>query len=213
MPFSARPLFSPLTIAALVVLSLNVLACRADDTIKQGNDGEFCNGADDDCRAPLVCEDFVCRSPLGVEGLDCRTMCEKLETCEAAESDCRPRCENTIRQWSLDAVEQFGRCIVEDLTCEEAREADAPQTCYVRLDLPLDRQMRCDAFIDAHGECLPGESTEPLRQACYRMARTRSDVFWEYSDACAERIEEGVCEDITACLDQVFELGDTSPAP
>ncbi|TXD35963.1 hypothetical protein FRC98_14930 [Lujinxingia vulgaris] len=203
-------LIAPIALVALLLLSSMLGACRASDSIKQGNEGEFCNGFDDDCRAPLVCDESVCRNPLGVEGYDCRTMCEKLDTCESAASDCRVRCENTIRQWSLDAVEQFGRCIVDELTCEETREAEAHQLCYVRLDLPEDRQARCDDFLAARGECRPGESTEPLRQACYQMARTRSDIFWEYSDACAERIEDGVCADIVACFDQVFDLEPTS---
>lgn len=201
----------------LIALLFALPACRADDSVKQGGDGEFCNNRDDDCRDGHICQDGVCRSTDAAGTITCAQMCTRLEECNTGEEDCEVNCRATIQgtcetlacPWSGDAVDSFGRCITEGLTCEEARENDAPQECYRRIPIDGDRENRCEAFIAGADRCNPGVSTSELRNRCYLLGRTSTDESWARTDACVERVAGGFCAEIENCYNSVFEL---SPA-
>lgn len=203
----------------LLVTSLLALmaGCRADDTVKQGIEGEFCNDDPSDCREGYTCQDGVCRGG-GSNTITCAQMCARLEECNTGEPNCEPDCRATIAgtcdemlpcPWSDEAVEAFGRCITEELTCEEARTTDAPQECYRRIPIPSDRENRCLSFLEAADACNPGVSVTELRNRCYLLGRTSTSESWTRTEGCVSRIEDGACAEIEACFNEVFEL---SPA-
>lgn len=190
--------------------------CKADDTVKQGIEGEFCNDNEDDCREGFSCQDGVCRGG-ETSGITCAQMCARLEECNTGEPNCEPDCRATIQgtcatlpcPWSDAAVESFGRCITEELTCDEARAVEAPQECYRRIPIATDRENRCQSFLDTADACNPGVSTTELRNRCYLLGRTSTDESWGRTEPCVSRIEDGMCAEIEACFNDVFEL---SPA-
>ncbi len=158
-------------------------------------------------------------------------MCARLQSCEAPQPNCLAQCEATIGgtcvdvpcPWSGAAVDAFGACLIEGLSCEEARRDDAPSLCYSRIPIDSDRENLCQDFIGAASNC-GASSTEALRQRCYLLGRTTSPASWTRTEACVARIEAGICENIAACLNEIFELtppltvseapeGDTPPAP
>lgn len=201
----------------LVLMCLVVVGCRADDTVKQGIEGEFCNNRDDDCRDGHICQDGVCRATEATGTVTCAQMCARLEQCQVGEPDCEADCRATIQgtcdtlacPWSSEAVDAFGICITEELTCEEAQANDAPQECYRRIPISADRESRCEAFIAAADRCNPGISTSELRNRCYLLGRTSTADSWARTDACVARVSDGFCGEIEDCYNSVFEL---SPA-
>lgn len=188
-------------------------ACRADDTIKQGVEGEFCNNRDDDCRDGHICDQGVCRSLGGAGSITCAEMCNHLEECQTGEANCEADCRATIQgtceglpcPWSADAVDAFGQCIL-DLSCEEAVAVDAPQECYREIPIAPDRENRCEAFIAAAGRCNEAASTAELRNRCYLLGRTNTADSWARTEPCVERIDDGFCNEIEQCFNDVFEL-------
>ena len=200
----------------LLVTVSAALGCRADDNVKQGYDGEFCNDRDDDCRDGHICQDGVCRST-EVAGVTCGQMCQRLEDCQTGEPNCEADCRATIQgtcqtlacPWSPEAVESFGDCIISELTCDEARGNDAPQECYRRIPISDERAGRCDAFIAAADRCNPGVTTTDLRNRCFLLGRTSTLESWSRTDPCVDRVAAGACPDIESCYNSVFEL---SPA-
>lgn len=204
---------------SMVSISLLILVftfgCRAEDTVKQGIEGEFCNGRDDDCREGHICDDGVCRAA-GDGAATCTTMCRHLDDCETGETDCQADCRATFEgtceglpcPWSDEARTAFGECIL-GLSCEEARDVDAPQVCYRQIPIDAGRENRCEAFIAAAGRCQPGVETATLRNRCFLLGRTNTDSSWARTDSCVERIEDGFCAEIAECYNDVFEM---SPA-
>lgn len=190
----------------LVTVAMSLTACRASEEVKQGYEGEHCNGIDEDCRPGFLCDRSVCRSELAQTGVSCETMCARLDACGTNEENCVPKCRNTIREWSPEAIEAFGECIIEGLTCEEARESIAPQVCYERIPIVDGRSDRCTYFIEAARSCEQAVDVGELRQECLYMARTRSQQVWVRTDACVERIDDGFCSDIADCFNDVFKL-------
>lgn len=202
---SPRHLAMLAALLLLSVLSSSAIGCRAEMEIKQGADGEFCNGQLDDCRPGLSCVDYICQNLSGPTR--CEEVCDKFEECGVTQDRCVGACENTIRQWSSDAKESFATCLVDDLSCDDIQELeDAPQECYNRLELPQERNELCLQFADAVKECASDVDTTELRRACRYMARTRSDEVWAYSQECVERVEDGVCPDIFHCLNDTFDI-------
>ena len=201
----------------LLLTTVALTACRADDTIKQGIDGEFCNNRDDDCRDGHVCDNGVCKSGDSAGTITCAQMCARLEACQTGEENCEADCRATIQgtcqtlacPWSAEAVDAFGRCITEELTCAEAQASDAPQECYRRIPMDAVRESRCEAFIAGADRCNPGVSTSELRNRCYLLGRTSTDESWARTDACVNRVADGFCAEIEDCFNAVFEL---SPA-
>lgn len=195
---------------AAALCALLFAGCTADTEIKQGAEGEFCNGLDDDCRAGTICIDFVCQATEAED--ECQRICDSFEECGTMENNCQVACHNTIRQWGEEPTEDFTLCLTEDLTCDEIQSLDdPPQECYNRLSLSDERRDLCQEFVSAAGSC--DAATDELRTQCRYMARTRSEEVWsdpDFTPACIARIEDGVCEDIVACLTDIFDL-DTAP--
>lgn len=204
-------------IGVALALACSVTAlwgCRADDVVKQGVEGEFCNNRDSDCRDGHICEDGICRALESTAGVTCGEMCQRLEECATGEEDCEADCRATLAgtceatpcPWTSDAIEAFGTCIIEELTCEEAREADAPNTCYRRIPIPDERANRCDAFVAAATSCSPQVVTTELRNRCYLLGRTNGPESWARTDGCVSRVSDGLCTEIGDCFNAVFEL-------
>lgn len=203
----------------LVLICMGVLialsGCRAADEVKQGGEGEFCNARDSDCRDGFICQGGVCQGLVSSGAYTCQEMCTRLQGCNAEEADCVPRCQATFRgvcpdtnpcPWSSDAVDAFGTCIVEELSCEEARMDSAPDLCFQRIDLDEDRGERCDAFVAAIGRCDGSVSTDEFRRKCFVLARTATEESFTRTDACVDRIADGLCNEIGDCFNSVFQL-------
>ena len=190
-------------------------ACRADDVVKQGIEGEVCNNRDDDCREGHICDQGVCRALDGTGSVTCAEMCRHLTDCNTGEMNCEADCRATLQgtcegaipcPWSADAIDSFGTCIL-DLSCEDAQAVDAPQQCYRDIPIPSDREARCEAFIAAADRCSPGVDTADLRNRCFLLGRTNTAQSWTRTDPCVARIEDGFCNEIEECFNSVFELG------
>ena len=106
----------------LVVALLGAFGCRADDSVKQGVDGEFCNDRDDNCRTGHICQDGVCLATEG-SGSTCGQMCQRLVDCQTGEPNCEAYCRATVQgtcrtlacPWSPEAVDSFGNCIIASI--------------------------------------------------------------------------------------------------
>ena len=198
-----RPVFSALLVfCALAFLS----ACAAEEEIKLGGDGELC-GFDGDCRSTHQCVNFICLPLDPGQRAPCEDICVRFDECNVDQPNCVGDCTNTVRQWSPEAVESFRGCLVEELTCSELLAQDnPPQFCYNRLDLPDDRWSLCQDFISAVQSCDASVDTRFLRNDCRFFARTRSEEIWARTDECVQRVQDNVCPDIYACLNEVFQM-------
>lgn len=203
---------------AMIFLSIliTLVSCRADDEVKRGGEDDFCNFRDSDCRDGFICQSGVCQALVNTNTgtYSCADICARLDECGAGEDDCVARCDATFQgsceglacPWSADAVESFGTCIVDELTCEEARQSDAPDTCYGQIELADDRRERCDAFVAAAERCNGDADTGSLRSQCFLLGRTATDESWARTDSCVDRIAGGECSEIGDCFNTVFEL-------
>ena len=189
-----------LALGLLLSLALSsATGCRADDEIKRGALGEYCNGRDTDCRVGLFCEEGRCQAT----GDDiCGAVCEKLDdACAVETTNCRATCGLTIEGWSERAQDAFATCIGE-LTCAEAAD-DAPNLCYNRIAIPEGRTERCDDLASAARSCSDAETADRIRRGCYAFARVRSESEWT-AVGCDEALEAGMCAALGACLDDAF---------
>lgn len=192
----------------ILLLSLvSCLGCRADDEVRRGVEGEFCNGRDDDCRAGLLCEAGVCVD-LGPASLySCDEICTRLAQCDAAEPGCASDCRVTTEDWSGVATDAFGKCLVDELSCAAARERFAPQTCYSRIPVAAERRERCDAFVqDARACGADLETLERVLEGCVALARVSVATRWEATARCASAPETGVCSQTATCFNQELDL-------
>ena len=199
--------FSAILLCAALIAAFALPACTASETTLQGGMGEYCNGFDDDCRAPLVCENYICVCQ-DCYWDECTEICNRLDSCDTPLDNCHGSCLNTTQQWGEDQLDQFRTCFVDDLSCADLQASDdPPQTCYRELPLPDERAERCSDFVDEARRCgAPTDAIDGLSDDCRVMARTRGDDVWAYSDECVERIDDGVCRDILDCLDETFQL-------
>ncbi len=190
----------PLFIVASLAASL--FACNAEDEMRTGGVGEYCNGRDSDCRAGLVCLQGVCDSLGPRPTYDCDDICERLGECGALGEACASDCRLTTADWSFAARDEFGICLVEDLTCGEAVADFAPQTCYTRIEIPSERLARCSAFDDTAADCGASlRDREELIETCYALARTSVDDAWRPAEDCADLAD---CAATRACLTSAF---------
>lgn len=195
-------------VAVLLMVGVIATGCTAPEEVLQGAQGEYCNGADDDCRSPLRCRDYVCTAMGSAES--CVSVCNRLDECGAQVNRCTDACLDATDQWGTEPLEHFVTCFEEDLSCEQLVETDEPyQTCYNELPLSDERAQRCTDFVDAARDC-GGDSdrVDAFGKECRIMARTRSEEVWSQSDACAERVDDGVCPDIYECFNETFDLDD-----
>ena len=190
-----------------IVLVLLCTACRAEDEVRRGGAGEFCNGRDDDCRSGLYCEVGICTALGRQTTYSCDDICRRLSECGATEAGCASDCRITIDDWAFRAKEEFGVCLVEELSCDEARADFAPQTCYSMIEVPIERRTRCDAFVDTARTCGADLDTlEVLLEGCVAVARVSPASRWESTDRCERAVETGICSGIARCLNDELAL-------
>ncbi len=191
----------------VVLVVVLVTSCQSDDFVKQGEGGEVCNGRDTDCRQGLVCTSGRCDDPGPGPTYDCGEICARLSACDAADPGCEPDCRISTTSWRLPAREKFGVCLVEELTCSEARATFAPQLCYSRIEIPPPRRATCDAFVDAARGCgASNDDAERVLEGCAAIARVRTENVWMEPLRCASVIETGICDEVATCFNQEFEL-------
>lgn len=202
MPGHRNRLF-PLFVFFAALLTL--MGCRPEDEILQGDIGEFCNGADSDCRAGLACVQGVCDTP-GPQALySCDEICTRLASCDAQEGECVGNCRATIREWGLRAKNEFGACLVEDISCEEAQAAESvPQLCYSRIEIPAERAAVCESLIETIRGCDPSADLNPFARSCNALARTSPETVWSETDRCVSAQMTGICSGIATCINDVF---------
>ncbi len=193
----------PLLVALAALLVL--VGCSPDDEVLQGDIGELCNGADSDCRAGLACVQGVCDTPGPQPLYSCDEICTRLAGCGSQENECVGNCRATIRDWSLRAKNEFGACLVEDLTCEEVLAADSvPQVCYSRIEIPEERAAVCESLIETVVSCDPSVDLNPFARSCNALARTSPEAVWAETDRCVNAQMTGICSGIATCINDVF---------
>jgi hypothetical protein len=182
-----------------------LLGCRAEDETRRGEVNEFCNGAADDCRAGLVCEDGLCADHTGETEFSCGDFCANLAACGAAEDTCVADCRVTIRSWGFEAQDDFTRCGAT-LTCDEIATIDfVPQECYTRIPVATERQQRCELFNDVAISC-SSDAVAQLSTACTGLARVSDEETWASTERCVNAANVGICSGIATCLNEVFSL-------
>lgn len=195
----------------LALVGLAATACQAPQEVRQGGEGEYCNGDDEECRADLVCQDFICTSPDNgqqqQETDECDQICERLDDCDAPLDNCVGRCENTVSDWGQTAIEHFANCFTDDRSCEQLRDDDdPPQTCYDRIPVDDRRESRCEDFESAVFECeADDEAIDELRSECRAAARVAGPDRWDDVESCNDRIDEG-CQETFDCLNVALDL-------
>lgn len=184
-----------------------IMACNADDIVRQGEVGELCNGAEDDCRPGLVCAQRICAEPGPPPTYDCGDICARLQSCDVALPACEADCRITTSDWIMRAREDFGVCLVEQLTCDEAAASFAPQTCYSRIEIPADRWAVCTALAEAALGCAtPRAEAERVLEGCAAIARVGTDEAWAGPLRCDNLIETGVCGELATCFSRELQL-------
>lgn len=230
MALNTKPFITPFVLLTGLLVCVSSWGCRpSDDQVRLGYTGEFCV-VNDDCRDGLSCENSVCSGGAEQAGdITCAEMCARLvDECGRAEDDCEGSCLETITGWSDEAVNTFGACTLgmttPELTCELAREDDAPSFCYRQIELDEGRKMRCDEFVErARDYAVSPSDTQlaTLRQDCYIFARTRPDVndlvpeeSWSKTDSCVEGGDTMLRPDeVVKCYNDVFKLDPAFTVP
>lgn len=192
---------------ASIVVALSLTACRADDETRRGEVDEDCNGAAEDCRSGLVCEDGLCADNTGNTEFSCGDFCANIASCGVADTSCVPDCRITIRDWSFDAQDSFTRCGAVDLTCAEITMVEAvAQECYTRIPIAQERQERCELFNNTANQCAEGQNVSVLATSCNALARVSTEEDWAATDRCAAALNANVCSGIATCFNEVFQL-------
>lgn len=204
--------FWSLTMMVMMVMALT-MGCRAEDEVKQGAEGEFCADVVDACRLGLTCVDGICQNTGSNLEYDCTDVCETLRACGSNDDTCIQACREAVTDWSDRAIESFGQCFAEEITCEMADD-DPQQFCYDQIEIPDDRSARCSLFAETVRSCQADVDTEDLRKACFRTGRVGTDAAWAETQRCADAVDTGICSGIGSCLNDVFgtsfNLPDTS---
>lgn len=198
-PFTLRTLLS----LGFILMLTMALGCQADDDVLKGDIGEFCNNNVGDCRDGLACIEGICDTAGPQPLYSCQDVCDKLGSCDAAERNCFANCRVTVQDWSQRAQEEFGACVVIDLSCDEARESDVPQTCYSRIEIPVDRQERCSEFVSSSRAC-GASDLQPLGRACNALARVGTDADWQETDPCVDALNS--CAELETCLNATMDI-------
>lgn len=197
----------PLFMMILAVASLGLAACQAAMETKQGGLGEFCNNRDSDCREGLVCDQGVCVSANPAAMSACERTCNKIDSCGVTEPNCLIDCSNEIQNWGDGVIDTFAACVVDDLSCDEIGDTanSAAQICYDRLPLDDARTERCRTLVQEIQSCRPGADTGHFQSDCVYLARTAGQTLWnDKTDACAESVEFGECNETVDCVNNIF---------
>ena len=186
------------------------IGCVAPAEIQQGAEGEYCNDANEECRAGLECVDFVCTDPDGDTSVPddrCDTICDRLADCDASIDDCVGKCERTTENWGDTAIDAFHTCFTEGKSCQELQDSDdPPQMCYNEIPIPEERENRCADFVQTAAiDCqADSDQREALDISCRATARTSSQSRWADTDDCVEPADSSDCSELGSCLNDVF---------
>lgn len=194
---------------SLAIALLCLFGCRADDLTKQGEVGEVCNGRDNDCREGLICAaDGRCEAVASDVTYDCGDICRRLSVeCEAIEAGCESDCRQTTGTWARRAREEFGVCLVEDLSCAEAQADFAPQTCYSEIEIPPARFALCEDYALAARDCgVPTGEAERVLERCAAIARVAPEAIWQDPASCGALLETGNCGELATCFNTELDL-------
>ncbi len=187
---------------ALIFVVFTV-GCRAEDEVKKGAEGEFCDDIIDACRTGLSCVEGTCQGASSNLEYDCTDVCATLTGCGTLDSNCTQACLEAVQSWSDRAIESFGQCFANDISCEQAQN-DPQQLCYDRIEIPDGRSERCSLFAETVRACDEAADTEELRKSCFRTGRVGTDEAWNETQRCADAVETGICSGIGTCLNDVF---------
>ncbi len=199
--------------AIWLLMGLALAGCHADDEVKQGVQGEYCIAADSDCREGYVCDRGYCRL-LSIEGTDCRAICARISSCGVVDESCVEDCQATIAgecgsslpcAWSDNAVDAFGNCFVNTLTCDDIAGGDGPQLCYQELTLTTERKAVCDQYLSLMNAC-GAVDTAVLKDRCYQLARTATDTSFTRTNTCTELATDGLCFETADCLNAILVI-------
>ncbi|AWV90404.1 hypothetical protein DN745_14130 [Bradymonas sediminis] len=198
--------FMAVGLVLMALCALTLMACSAATQTKQGAPGERCMGQDGDCRPGLLCEDSVCVLPDSSTLEACTNSCEKIGACGVNNLNCFNECSTTVKNWSDSVIEEFGDCLVNDLSCEELGGSAnaAAQACYDRLPTPAERLDTCRDFKASLKECAPDGSTAAFERACIRTARTTDASDWSAKTSYC--LDLTTCEEATTCINAAFGL-------
>lgn len=202
-------------ISALVLgLALSgAIGCTAPEDEKLGFAGEFC-GSDVQCQDGLVCRNNLCQSANPQAASACEAICTRfVDSCGRVEASCasgdsvsccRSSCTKTIELWRQEVITQFKDCAVTDLTCDEAKGADAINICYDRLPaLPEDRQAICQR-LRARASSIGNsdETAADLAEECRILGRTATLENWNKATVCDDASLTD--SEFAACANTVF---------
>lgn len=197
----------------IVALVIFTFGCRDGDEAKQGVQGEFCEGSDLDCRQGFICDRGYCRLQ-SIERTDCHAMCDRIISCGQLEESCVEDCRATIAgdcdsdlpcPWSDHAVDAFGDCIINQLSCDEIATGDGPQLCYEELSISDSRKAVCDDFLTSMEDCGVSD-TQALQSRCYQLGRTATDDSFQRTNTCSQLANEALCLETIECLNAIFVL-------
>ncbi len=136
----------------------------------------------------------------------CHAICDRLDGCDAGLEDCASFCLTTIEQWGTDPIASFRTCFLDDHDCWELQQSNnPPQMCYEELDLPEEREARCDEFVELAENCAADSfAVQSLSDQCRMTGRTRDEADWAETEQC---IFDGSppCAEALDCLNEVFE--------
>lgn len=189
--------------------------CTAPEDEKLGYTGEFC-GSDDQCQLGLVCRNNLCQSANPQATSACNAICTRfVDSCGRIEANCasgdslsccRSSCTKTIEPWRQEVITQFQGCAVTDLSCDEAKSADAINICYDRLPaLPEDRQAICQrlrARASASGSS--DAVAADLAEECRILGRTSTPENWDKAKTCDDASLTDA--EFADCVNTVFEF-------
>lgn len=198
--------------------ALALTSCQAPLETKRGDIGDFCNGEDMDCREGLLCQEGVCDT-INNSPDACTKVCDIFGACGARLSGCREGCIDALKFWKTSVIDQYKRCYVEQISCQQIQAAENPQQiCYDRLPAaPQERLDRCNSLRSTGQQCLGGasgqyeESFNSFDSNCQLQARTRADQIWARSDDCVEAGDAGNCGQLFRCVNRVFNVDPKFP--
>ncbi len=212
-----------------MVAGLTVGASGCTDTMeaKQGALGEFCNGADVECRSGMVCSDNVCIRQ-NRSGAACRTVCDTFERCQVGESNCFSNCAASLSNWRREAVRAYAGCYedVEESECELVRDFGDGAQNYCVSEIPqLETRLPTCSDLETKGRtCLSntpgvtvGEYSQQFTQLdgeCRLAAKTYSLDAWNdfLGSGCQAALSgEGndECGQLFRCVNEEFDIGRT----
>lgn len=201
-----------------LAVALSLFNCKASTDQKRGGCGEFCNNVDIDCREGLVCEqnecveirEGTCGLPENIR-VTCENICSRFERCQVPgnQSNCFDSCTQTIEDWNDNAVNTFGRCLIDDLSCQRLQQQDeATQTCYQRISLPSNRRSICERVQQTfqQNQCVDGRYIKSFMRGCLDSARTDREAIWKDVLDCRNAAQQGDCQLTRQCTSQLYNL-------